>query len=332
MLRPERGSAAISRIASAIVVVILVVAGVTGVAVYYGAAPGRESTVLATLQSNSDFSTLVSALSTASVASTLSSSAPHTIFAPTNEAFSNLPPGVLTTLLGNRTELTSVLNYQIVAGNLNETNMFVLTSLVTLQGSSLSVGVYLTGLEVGGNASLTHAAIPCTNGIIYPIDTVLMPPKAAPSTLEETTILQTAESLGLNYLVEGLETAALANTLSSPGAYTLFAPTNAAMTVFSCGNPYNNCLADLAILFSNQSAITLVMEDDIAQGNFTSAQLVTTGSVTTLGGQTLQVTTTSGIVSVGAAHITQEDIRCTNGYIDIVDLILVPPSVNHWWS
>lgn len=254
---------------------------------------------------------------------------PHTIFAPTNEAFSNLPPGAFTALLGNLTELASVLNYQIVAGNLNETSMFVLTSLVTLQGSSLSVGVYETGLEVGGNASLTQPGIPCTNGVIYPIDAVLMPPKPASPTTAETTILQTAESLGLNYLVEGIETAALANTLSSPGAYTLFAPTNAAMTVFSCGSPYNNCLADLEILFSNQSAITLVMEDNIAQGNFTSAQLVTAGSVTTLGGQTLLVTTNSGIVSVGAAHITQKDIRCTNGYIDIVDLILVPPGVNH---
>ncbi len=177
-------------------------------------------------------------------------------------------------------------------------------------------------MEVGGNASLTAAEIPCTNGIIYPIGTVLIPPSPVNVTPGITTIFQTAESLGLNYLVEGLETAALASTLSLPGQYTLFAPTNPAMTAFSCGNPFNNCLADLMNLFSNQTAITLVMRDNIASGNFTSAQLVNAGYVTMLAGQALPVTSSSGVVRVGDAIITQEDIRCSNGYIDLIDQIL----------
>jgi uncharacterized surface protein with fasciclin (FAS1) repeats len=314
VLQPEKGSAAVSNVVSAVVVVlILVIAAVLGVAAYYKATPAREPTVLSALQSNGDFSTLVNALSVAGLSIMLSSSTPYTIFAPTNEAFASMPSGVLATLLGNRTRLALVLDYHIVAGKLNETSMYELTSLVTLQGSSLPVGVYGTSLGVGGNASLTRAQIPCANGVIYPIDTVLFPPTPLNTTVGITTILQTAESLGLSYLVQGLYVAGLANTMSSPGPYTLFAPTDAAMTEFSCGTPYDNCLDDLMYLFSNVSATTAVMQDNIASVNFTSAQLVNAGSVTTLEGQTLPATSTSGTVNVGAATITQKDIRCRTG-------------------
>jgi transforming growth factor-beta-induced protein len=335
MLLPKNRLAAVSKVVSAVLVVaILVIAAGVGVAAYHKAGPAKEATVLAALQSNSDFSTLVNALSAAGLSSTLSSSTAHTIFAPTNEAFSSLPPGVLTTLLGNPTRLALVLDYHIVAGKLNETSMFELTSLMTLQGSSLPVGVSGTSLEVGGDASLTQAQIPCTNGVIYPINNVLFPPTPVNTTLVTTTlglmtILQTAESLGLSYLVQGLEIAGLGTTMSSPGPYTLFAPSNSAMTAFSCGTPYDNCLDDLMYLFSNVTATTAVMQDNIASGNFTSAQLVNAGSVTTLEGLTLPATSTSSTVNVGAATITQKDIQCSNGYIDITNLVLVPPGMNH---
>jgi transforming growth factor-beta-induced protein len=333
MLRPRKRSAAVSNAASAvIVIVILVMTGIVGVAVFSKFDSANESTVLGTLQSNGDFSTLVNALSATDLSSTLSGSTPYTLFAPTNEAFSSLPRGVLSALTGNLTMLASVLKYQIVAGKLNETEMFQMTSLVTLQGSSLPLGVSETSLLVGDNASISEEEIPCTNGVIYPIDTVLIPPipvnsgqaNAAPALM---TILQTAQSLGLNYLLQGIYTAALDSILSSPGPYTLFAPSNAAMTAFSCGTPYDNCLADLANLLSNQTAITFVMQDNIASGNFTSAQLVKAGVVTTLAGQTLNITSISGTMDVGSATITQRDIRCSNGYIDITNSILVPPGV-----
>jgi transforming growth factor-beta-induced protein len=320
---------AVSKVTSAIVVIILLLAGATGIAAYYSSNSANGSTILGTLQSNRDFTTLVNALAVAGLSSTLSGPTLYTVFAPTNEAFSSLPPGVLSALLGNPTKLASVLEYQIVSGNFNETEMFPMTSLVTLQGASLPLGVSATALLVGGNASLTQPEIPCDNGAIYPIDTVLIPPMPANTSLGEMTILATAQSLGLNYLVEGLQTASLDAMLNSPGQYTLFAPTNAAMTVFGCGTPYDNCLLDLENLFSNQSAIVIVMQDNIASGNFTSAQLLKGGSVTTLAGQTLQVTSSSGVVSVGGAVIIQKDIRCTNGYLDVTNLILVPPGISH---
>jgi len=304
------------------IVVILVVAVAAGVLLYSRATPAKETDVFAALQSNSDFSTLTNALTTAGLSSTLSGSASYTIFAPTNEAFARLAPGVLSSLLSNATELSSVLSYHIVAGKINETSMFQLTTLTTLQGSALPIGVAGPSLEVGGNGSLTQPAIPCTNGIIHPIDSVLIPPAEVSSTLGTMTIFQTAESLGLTYLVQGLRTANLASVLSQPGNYTLFAPTNGAMSAFTCTNPYANCLADL---MANGTALASVMQDNVASGGFTVSQLQKLGAVKTMYGQSLAVSAGSGPVSVGIATVTQADIRCTNGYIDITNAVLVPP-------
>jgi transforming growth factor-beta-induced protein len=318
----SESAATSTAIYAVVIVVILLAAGIAGIALYYKATPAKETTVLANLQSNSDFSTLVNALQVSGVSGTIAGTTPYTIFAPTNEAFANLPSGVLSTLLSNPTQLAAVLNYHIVAGKVNESSMFELTSLTTVQGSALPIGVAGTSLEVGGNASLTQAAIPCTNGVIHPINTVLVPPALVISTLGKMTILQTAETLGLTYLVNGLQTANLASTLSQPGNFTLFAPTNNAMSAFTCTNPYANCLADL---MANQSALTSVLQNHLASGNFTTAQLVKLGSVTTQEGQILTVTSASGTVSVGIATITTSDIKCTNGYIDVINAVLVPP-------
>lgn len=308
---------------AAVLIVILVLAVAAGAFIYYRSVPPKETSVFATLQSESQFSVLTNALTTAGLASTLSGSSPYTIFAPTNSAFSNLPPGVLDSLLSNVTRLTSVLRYQIVAGKVNQSSMYQLTSLTTLQGSPLPIGVAGSSLVVGGNGSLAQTEIHCTNGVIHPITSLLVPPQEVSATLGTMNILQTAGALGLTYLVQGLQTSNLALELTLPGNFTLLAPNNNAMSAFTCTNPYANCLADL---MANASALTSVMQDNILPGAFTSNQLVKLGSVTTMEGQTLQVTTSpSGAISVGTATLIQVDIKCTNGYLDITNAVIVPP-------
>ena len=65
-----------------------------------------------------DLSTLVAALTKANLVTTLEGAGPFTVFAPTNEAFAQLPPGILNRLLANVTELTNVLLYHVVPGNI----------------------------------------------------------------------------------------------------------------------------------------------------------------------------------------------------------------------
>ena len=62
------------------------------------------------------FKTLYSALAAAGLADTLRGAGPFTLFAPTNEAFAEIPPEQLQALLANPAELGKILTYHVVAG------------------------------------------------------------------------------------------------------------------------------------------------------------------------------------------------------------------------
>ena len=66
-----------------------------------------------------DHTTLVAAVKAAGLVDTLQGKGPYTVFAPTNAAFAKLPAGTVDNLLKpeNKTLLTSVLTYHVVAGN-----------------------------------------------------------------------------------------------------------------------------------------------------------------------------------------------------------------------
>ncbi|MFZ0010989.1 MAG: fasciclin domain-containing protein, partial [Halobacteriota archaeon] len=63
-----------------------------------------------------DLSTFLKAAVAADLVETLKGQSPLTIFAPDNEAFSNVPAGTLDSLLNNKEQLTGVLTYHVVAG------------------------------------------------------------------------------------------------------------------------------------------------------------------------------------------------------------------------
>lgn len=145
-------------------------------------------TVVEVAQGNEDFSTLVTAVTTAQLADTLSGEGPFTVFAPTNDAFAKLPEGAVEDLLKeeNRAQLTGVLTYHVVAG---ETNAEALIAAINEAGGSTELttvnGTKLTAALEGENVVLTDAAgnkatvtatdIDASNGVIHVIDTVVMP-------------------------------------------------------------------------------------------------------------------------------------------------------------
>ena len=68
-----------------------------------------------------DHTTLVAAVKAAGLVDTLEGPGPFTVFAPTNEAFNKLPADAVASLLKpeNKTALTKVLTYHVVAGKLS---------------------------------------------------------------------------------------------------------------------------------------------------------------------------------------------------------------------
>src|SRR5882672_6897800 len=67
---------------------------------------------------SADHTTLVAAVKAAGLVETLKGKGPFTVFAPTNDAFRDLPAGTVDNLLKpeNKEALTRVLTYHVVAG------------------------------------------------------------------------------------------------------------------------------------------------------------------------------------------------------------------------
>lgn len=135
-----------------------------------------------------DHTTLVAAVKAAGLVETLESAGPFTVFAPTNEAFDKLPGGTVETLVKpeNKTKLTGILTYHVVAGRLDSKALADLiqqgngtAQLTTVEGGKLWVMMKGKNIvmkdENGGMATVTIKDVYQSNGVIHVIDTVLMP-------------------------------------------------------------------------------------------------------------------------------------------------------------
>ena len=145
-------------------------------------------TIVEVAQGDSNFSTLVGAVTTANLASTLGGEGPYTVFAPTNAAFEKVDSATLENLMseGQREQLSNVLTYHVVEGDVKAAD---LTRQIEEAGGSLDLttvsGGTLTATIDGGNVKLTDANgnvatvtqtdVDASNGVIHAIDTVLMP-------------------------------------------------------------------------------------------------------------------------------------------------------------
>ncbi|RYY90556.1 MAG: fasciclin domain-containing protein [Chitinophagaceae bacterium] len=127
---------------------------------------------------SADHTTLVSAVQAAGLAETLSGAGPFTVFAPTNEAFNKLPAGTVEGLVKpeNKTKLTNILTYHVVAGSLRAADLKDGQKLKTVQGEELTVTIK-DGMVMIDGARVTIPDVISSNGVTHVIDAVLMPKK-----------------------------------------------------------------------------------------------------------------------------------------------------------
>jgi uncharacterized surface protein with fasciclin (FAS1) repeats len=119
-------------------------------------------------------------------------------------------------------------------------------------------------------------------------------------------------------LVTAVQAAGLAETLSGPGPYTVFAPTNAAFNALPAGT-LDTLLAD------PQGALTPVLTYHVVEGAVMSSDLAS-GQVPTVNGAPVDVVVNGGAVTVNGANVVTADIEASNGVMHVVDAALVPPS------
>lgn len=161
----------------------LSLAGTTPLAAQMDAHSGHgPGTIVETAVAAGTFKTLATALGAADLVATLSGSGPFTVFAPTDQAFAKLPEGTVPALLKDKTKLTSILTYHVVAGKLTAADLASRAdkqgnvTLKTVQGSDLTIHLAGKAVHVGKTAAnVTAADIKASNGIIHVIDAVLLP-------------------------------------------------------------------------------------------------------------------------------------------------------------
>ena len=145
-----------------------------------GSVSANAGTIVEVAQGAGQFNTLIAAAQAAGLDGALANGENLTVFAPTDEAFAELPDGTVETLLKpeNKDQLIAVLSYHVLPRKLASTDLPGRTIHVkTIKGSgdnTLSVSKNTSGVTVD-NANVISADIPADNGIIHVVDKVLLP-------------------------------------------------------------------------------------------------------------------------------------------------------------
>lgn len=133
-----------------------------------------NGTIVDVAVGNPAFSTLVTALQAADLVTTLQGPGPFTVFAPSNDAFAKVPAGVLNFLLSNPDALTDVLLYHVVPGAKDLRYQFKPRDLQTVQQQDVFVDRERDQLQIN-NSLVSGKVIRTNNGVIYVVDSVLLP-------------------------------------------------------------------------------------------------------------------------------------------------------------
>ena len=141
--------------------------------------PTAPQDVVDTLAAMGGFTTLKAAITQAGLEATLRGPGPFTIFAPTDDAFKKLPPDQLAAVMKDNDKLKTLLTYHVAPATLTQDALAPLHSLKTVSGDYLAVQATGTGTESINGANIT-ATRTASNGIIYGVDAVLMPPVERP--------------------------------------------------------------------------------------------------------------------------------------------------------
>lgn len=129
--------------------------------------------------SSPDHTTLVAALKHVEYVDDLSNAGPFTVFAPTNAAFDKLPAGTLDDLLKeeNKAVLKNILEYHVAVGGYKTDYMQDGQVIGMANGDNVTISMLGDKIVLNGNSNIV-ARIPASNGIIYVVDGVLLPPAA----------------------------------------------------------------------------------------------------------------------------------------------------------
>lgn len=145
------------------------------------------------------------------------------------------------------------------------------------------------------------------------------------------TIVQNASTASnLTTLVTAVKAAGLVDTLSGPGPFTVFAPTNAAFAKLPADT------LDTLTRPENKSQLTNILTYHVVSGTMTAKDIAAaikagggTATLTTVQGEPLTAKMTGGRLVLtdakgGTSIVTTKDVMQSNGVVHVIDTVLMP--------
>jgi len=252
---------------------------------------------------------LVAALTEADLVTTLQGTGPFTVFAPTDQAFTDA--GIVLEDFDTQEEidvLTDILLHHVFVGEVASSDVSDGMMASMANGDKVKFSVDNTGTVMVGPATVTLADVQASNGVIHVIDKVLMPPVDVPATAQSTGIHTS--------LVAAVIQADLLPTLQGVGPFTVFAPTDQAFT---------DAGIDLAALDTPEGKETLsdILLYHVVSAEVPAANVTECMTATAANGQPLAFTVGDGVM-VNDANVTMADVISSNGLIHVIDKVLMP--------
>jgi len=282
--------------------------------------------IVALASANTNLTSLVAALTKfPDLVSTLSGPGNFTVFAPSNEAFTNLLAAIGQTSIDNVPEsvLKSILQYHVVSTAALRSNQLTAGNVNTVANENIAVT--LNPLKLNGTVNVTTADVAASNGVVHVIDAVLVNPTILPvvGTVVAPAYFNKTFSILTAAVVRG---GVLSTLLDKTKQYTVFAPTNAAFVTYlgaaseAAATSAVNGLAPTAVadLLTFHVLGTEVKAGAIAAG---------TNAVTTIRATNNKAfaTKTGSAVTINNARVTAADVDVSNGVVHVIDAVLTPP-------
>lgn len=292
--------------------------------------PPGPSSIVATAQATPDLATLVAAVQFASngddLVTLLDSPGTLTVFAPTNAAFDALAVE-LTGIAGatgadllveaNKPLLRTVLQYHVLASTVRAADIPFGMPITTAESSIFKIEAGSPPKIVDGRnreAAIIATDIEASNGVVHLVDRVILP--------SDKDLVQLAQSVpDLSILVEAVVAAELTATLSGPGPFTVFAPTNAAFAAL---------LDELNVtkeqLLADKPLLTKVLTYHVVDARVLKAEVPVGSPIVMVETGAIQIDASLTITDERGrtAGIVATDQFATNGVVHVVDRVLLP--------
>merc|ERR1712232_33908 len=213
-------------------------------------------------------------------------------------------------------------------GQVLSTDLKFFQSVPTVEGKNVHVVRTHKGVYVGPSArdlkTVVGADNLASNGVAHIIDGVLLPPSSVGDS--KPNIVELAQSVDdLSTLVAAVVAGDLVETLSSPGPFTVFAPTNEAFGALPAGT------LDSLLKPENKDQLVDILTYHVLPAQVLSTDLKPKQVVKTVEGKNVHVIKTNKGVYVGPSArelktVVGADNLASNGVAHIIDGVLLPPS------